>query len=31
MKLIGYDSNQRLNTINGGVQANVNEIGRAHV
>lgn len=26
MKLIGYDSNQRLNTINGGVQANVNEM-----
>lgn len=26
MKLIGYDSNQRLNTVNGGVQANVNEM-----
>lgn len=26
MKLIGYDSNQRLNTINGSVQANVNEM-----
>lgn len=26
MKLIGYDGNQRLNTINGGVQANVNEM-----
>ena len=26
MKLIGYDSNQRLNTINGGIQANVNEM-----
>nr|DAP39625.1 MAG TPA: hypothetical protein [Caudoviricetes sp.] len=26
MKLIGYDGNQRLNTVNGGVQANVNEM-----
>lgn len=26
MKLIGYDSNQRLNTVNGSVQANVNEM-----
>lgn len=26
MKLIGYDSNQRLNTVNGGVQANINEM-----
>lgn len=26
MKLIVYDGNQRLNTINGGVQANVNEM-----
>ena len=26
MKLIGYDENQRLNTVNGGVQANINEM-----
>lgn len=26
MKLIGYDGNQRLNTVNGGVQANINEM-----